>query len=270
MKRIFLTFLLLISPTPVVAQVIADAHHELLDRVTAEFRQELISMFENDLTMEIRKFERHFDLKEDCVKRLETLANQIAVELQAGCDQEAFKKIIVRKMQGQNPETLCNINLNGRLIHFEEESKAGTPVPINVSVQQLQRIWISMPGGGSSVRMGVAFDVRDDKRWRAALSHLSDAQFENYFLSRDRQFQEQVLDLVVLVLTDELLLTDDQVQESREWMKSEVKGLVETRASPLSYARQILMSKPKNEKPEFLTDIQFNLFKRSQAGSWAN
>lgn len=229
---------------------------DLFEKVTKLVEQEIFLIKQNEIDMHIRAIKLQFDVTEKQLEELNSARDEIARSIQEGFQHENLKQTITQRIGG--PGNLKNIKLNGELINLVPSDKESLPVTLNVSSQR-HGIWISSDRGGASMSSRSRFDIRTDKRWKKATSFLDDEQIREFYETADQNHRKSTLDVVVSLLTIELMLTEDQIPKVREWFEDDIKTKVSFRMSPFHSARQIIRSVQK-EQPEFLSDVQYQAF----------
>ncbi len=227
-------------------------------KMIEEVQKEIRSLFKNEFDLAIRDYQKHFELDKQTIENLDKLAAEFAEKQLKGCQENRIENVLTRKVKSF--KDVESFTVNGRLVRIVANTEK---IPINITVSRVRQwIWISGPSGGSSLNSTVEINLRKSKPWRKALSGISNEDIKKYYNEIDRRQRQSTIDLMLVFLTDELLLTENQREPVKKWLETTYKKPTQN-TSIYNNARNHLrnfQAKP----PKILSEIQVEALKRMQ------
>ena len=266
MQRLIASLLFLVSLTNViVAQDAKDHEIELSkdaikQKIVQEIQLELKSLFQHEFDMAIRSYQQRFKLKKQTIENLRKLAVEFSQKKLEGVGRKQIETILIQ--HNIEFEKIESFSINETLFKLAPNSQKK---PVEIKVSRLgSQLWISSARAGSSIGCSVQIDLRKNKQWRRVLANISDLEFQQYYKNLDQEKLKLIIDLMLAVLADELLLTDNQIKPTESWLRENVKKPMPNSISVYADAKYYLTTLDSSKLPKALSAAQQNALKDLQ------
>lgn len=201
------------------AQDVADANQQrAMERIATEVEKEMLNVYRNRIQIQLQYYQEFFDLGKEQLDQLNSVANELAKEEADGHPDIQLESILARMNVDTN---LRYFSVNGQLHAVDEtdDPAAQTPRTVIQIAPTGDRLLLQWGSGASTLNSEVRVDLRTDKRWRNTLGEIGDEQMRAFHEASHKRRLQQLLDFVEIVLAAELLLSQDQIEPTREWLQ---------------------------------------------------